>query len=218
LISLVGLTGLTGLTGLVGFVGLADNTFFNMENTMKKKAFCILVLLLFAVSSAVALAKESTYHIGPGDVLEISVWKDASLSRQLIVPPDGVISFPLIGDIDVTNLSVPDLRKAVTQKLSEFVPDATVTVVLLQINSLRGYVIGKVNKPGEFPINMETNVMQILAMAGGMAEFASESKILILRYDSGKTLKIPFSYKEVKNGKNLEQNIILRHGDVVVVP
>ena len=185
---------------------------------MKNKALAILVIWLLAVSCAVALAKESTYHIGPGDVLEISVWKDESLSRQLVVPPDGVISFPLIGDIDVTNLTVPDLRKTVTQKLSEFVPDATVTVMLLQINSLRGYVIGKVNKPGEFPINMETNVMQILSMGGGMGEFASDTKILILRQEGGKTIKIPFNYKQVKKGENLEQNIILRRGDVVVVP
>ena len=134
-----------------------------MENPMKKKALGILVIWLLALPYGVCIAKESTYHIGPGDVLEISVWKDESLSRQLVVPPDGVISFPLIGDIDVTNLTVPDLRKTVAQKLSEYVPDATVTVVLLQINSLRGYVIGKVNRPGEFPINMETNVMQILS-------------------------------------------------------
>ena len=116
------------------------------------------------------------------------------------------------------NLTVPDLRKAVAQKLSEYVPDATVTVVLLQINSLRGYVIGKVNRPGEFPINMETNVMQILSIAGGLAEFASDTKILILRQEKGETIKIPFNYKHVEKGQNLEQNIILRRGDVVVVP
>ena len=185
---------------------------------MKKKVLGIFVVWLLALPYGVCIAKESTYHIGPGDVLEISVWKDESLSRQMVVPPDGVISFPLIGDIDVSNLTVPDLRKAVEQKLSEYVPDATVTVMLLQINSLKGYVIGKVNRPGEFPINMETNVMQILSMAGGLAEFASDTKILILRQEKGETIKIPFNYKHVEKGKDLEQNILLRRGDVVVVP
>ena len=160
---------------------------------MEKKFFYILMVLLLVVMNAVALAGEGKYHIGPGDTLEISVWKDESLSRKVIVPPDGVISFPLIGNIDVTNLTVRDLRTAVTKKLSEYVPDATVTVILLQMDSLRAYVIGKVNKPGEFPITMETNVMQILSMAGGMAEFAADTKILILRQEGGKTIKIPFN-------------------------
>jgi polysaccharide export outer membrane protein len=185
---------------------------------MKKKIFYVLVLLLLVVANDAALAKEAGYFIGPGDTLEISVWKDESLSRQVIVPPDGVISFPLIGDIDVTNLTVKDLREVVKRKLSEYVPDATVTVIILQFNSLRAYVIGKVNKPGEFPITMETNVMQILSMAGGLNPFASKNKIVILRRKNTETVKIPFNYKDVLKGENLEQNILLQRGDVVVVP
>jgi polysaccharide export outer membrane protein len=136
----------------------------------------------------------------------------------VVVPPDRVISFPLIGDIDVTNLNVTKLRAVVAKKLSEFVPDATVTVMLLTINSLKAYVIGKVNKPGEFPITMETNVMQILSMAGGLNPYASQGNIHILRQKNNETKEIPFNYKEVLKGKNLEQNIILQRGDVVVVP
>ncbi len=185
---------------------------------MKKKISYVLVLLLLVVANDAALAKEATYFIGPGDTLEISVWKDESLSRQVIVPPDGVISFPLIGDIDVANLTVKDLREVVKRKLSEYVPDATVTVIILQFNSLRAYVIGKVNKPGEFPITMETNVMQILSMAGGLNPFASKNKILILRRKNTETVKTPFNYEEVLKGENLEQNILLQRGDVVVVP
>ena len=185
---------------------------------MRKRSFFILVFISVAVSSVVALAGESTYPIGPGDLLEISVWKDESLSRQVVVPPDGVVSFPLIGDTDVTNLTVTALRKTVTKKLSEYVPDATVTVMLLQMNSMRAYVIGKVNKPGEFPITMDTNVMQILSMAGGLNPFASGGAILILRQEDNKTVKIPFNYMEVEYGENLEQNIVLQRGDVVVVP
>jgi polysaccharide export outer membrane protein len=164
------------------------------------------------------LAADKSFHIGPGDVLEISVWKDPELSRQLTVPPDGIISFPLIDSIKVTNMTVADLKQKVTQKISEFVPEATVTVLLLEINSLKAYVIGKVNKPGEFPIDMETSVMQLLAKAEGLNPFASQGNIQILRQEDNKIIKIPFDYGQVEKGKNLEQNIILKSGDVIVVP
>ena len=158
------------------------------------------------------------YEIAPGDTLEISVWKDESLTRQLIVPPDGIISFPLVKDIDVNSLSVTELREILTEKLSLYVPDSTVTVMLLGANSLSAFVIGKVNKPGQFPIEMGTNVMQILAMAGGLNPFASQKDIIILRKQGDRITRIPFNYKEVKKGENLEQCIRLRQGDVVVVP
>jgi len=158
------------------------------------------------------------YEIGAGDTLEISVWRDESLSRQVIVPPDRVISFPLIGDIDVTNLTVRDLRNEITKKLSDYVPDATVTVLILGFDSLRAYVIGKVNNPGVFPITLGTDVMQVLAMAGGLNPFAAAGKIHILRREGGENVKIPFDYKEVLKGENLKQNIMLQRGDVVVVP
>lgn len=169
-------------------------------------------------SSQVSAIGENTYQIGPGDALEISVWKDESLSKEILVPPDGIISYPLIGEIDVTRLTVPELRDSVMKKLGEYVPDVTVTVMLLRANSLTAYVIGKVNKPGQFPINMDTNVMQILAMAGGLNPYAVPGKILVLRHQEGKTLALPFDYNEVKKGEGLEQNILLERGDVVVVP
>ena len=169
---------------------------------MKKKVFFGSVFLLLVVANAVALAAETSYQIGPGDVLEISVWKDESLSRQLVVPPDGVISFPLIGDLNVKYMTVTDVRKAITKKLSEYVPDATVTVMLLNLNSLRAYVIGKVHKPGQFTITMETTVMQILSMAGGINPFAAGSKILILRQINNKTVKIPFNHNQAMKGKS----------------
>jgi len=184
-----------------------------------KKTFWYLLLIVGILNIVgLALAAEKAYTIGPGDVLEISVWKDESLSRQLIVPPDGVISFPLINDITVNNLSVSALRQEISQRLNDYVPDATVTVMLVKINSLQGYVIGKVNRPGQFPINLETTVMQILAMAGGLNPFAATGKIFIIRQQSGKSIKIPFDYTAVEKGKNLEQNIALKRGDVVVVP
>lgn len=178
----------------------------------------ILSLVILIMDYGVALAVENSYKIGPGDVIEISVWKDESLSRQLVVPPDGVIAFPLIGDIDVTELTVAETREIVSKRLKEYVTDAEVTVMLLNASSLIAYVVGKVNKPGQFPINMETNVMQILAMAGDLNEFASAGNILIIRQQDGIVKKIPFDYDDVKKGKKLEQNIFLKRGDVVVVP
>jgi polysaccharide export outer membrane protein len=185
---------------------------------VKKKVFFGSVFLLLVIANAVALAAESTYQIGPGDVLEISVWKDESLTRQLVVPPDGIMSFPLIGDLDVKYMTVTDVRKAITKKLSEYVPDATVSVILLNLNSLQAYVIGKVHKPGQYAITMETSVMQILSMAGGINPFADGNKILILRQINNKTVKIPFNHDQVMKGENLQQNILIQRGDVVVVP
>jgi polysaccharide export outer membrane protein len=170
------------------------------------------------MAHAEAFAQEKAYHIGPGDILEISVWKDPELSRQIVVPPDGIISFPLISKINTKNLTVGALKKIVTERLSEYIPDATVTVMLVEINSLKAYVIGKVNNAGEFPIDMETNVMQILAKAGGLTPFASKGNINILRQKEGTISKMPFNYGEVEKGRNLEQNIILKAGDVIVVP
>lgn len=176
------------------------------------------ILIQFFLFSLALAADESKYIIGPGDVLEISVWKDESLSRTVVVPPDGIISFTLIGDIDTSGMTVTDIRNIVTEKIKEYVPDAFVSVILVEINSLEAYVIGKVNKPGTYSILLDTNVMQLLSMAGGVNPFASESNIQVLRRVNNVTVKIPFDYKEVLKGENLKQNIVLQRGDVVVVP
>lgn len=185
---------------------------------MSKTAIYLLFFLFLVFSGMPVMAQESSYVLGPGDALEISVWQDEALAKQLIVPPDGIISFSLIGDIDVTELTVSGLRKVITKRLSEYVPDPTVTVMLIGANSLTAYVLGKVLSPGRFPITLDTNVMQILALAGGLNPYASPGKIIILRRQDGKDKKIPFDYNQVKKGKGLEQNIILERGDVVVVP
>lgn len=186
---------------------------------MKKLLYIIIVLsLMFVGLNGVVFAQDSFYIIGPGDKVEISVWEDQSLTRIVIIPPDRSLSFPLIGNVDVTNMTVADLRGVLKKEISEYVPDATVTVMILEFNSLKAFVIGKVKKPGVFPISMDTTVMQILSMAGGLNAFASEGGIFLLRQKDNGEVKIPFDYKQVMKGKNLEQNIILKRGDVVVVP
>jgi polysaccharide biosynthesis/export protein len=185
---------------------------------LKRHLYWNIICLLFLFIACDAMAAELVYTIGPSDELEISVWRDETLSRQVTVPPDGVISFPLIGDINVIGLTVADLRKVMTKKLSEYVPDATVTVILKAFNSLRAFVIGKVKQSGMYPITLDTTVMQILAMAGGLNAYASEDKIHIIRQIKGSSIKIPFSYSDVLKGRNLSQNITLQRGDVVVVP
>lgn len=186
-----------------------------MKNRIK---VCVLILLLIGVVCGQAMAQGVSYLIGPGDVVEISVWKDESLSRTVVVPPDGVVSFPLIGNVNTAFMTVDTLRKKVSDLLSAYVPDATVTVILKELNSLKAYVIGKVKQPGQYPISLDTTVMQVLSMAGGLTPYASENTIHILRRKKNITIKIPFNYSQVLKGNNLGQNIILQRGDVVVVP
>jgi len=191
-----------------------------MKRTGTPVILCLLCLLLAVIpgEAFAQSAQSSSYRIGAGDALEISVWKDQSLTREIVVPPDGVITFPLIQEVKVSDLTVAELRDIVTKKISAYVPDANVTVILLRTPSMTASVVGKVNKPGQFPITQETDVMQILAMAGDLNPFAAGGRILILRKENGKDIKIPFDFNEVKKGENLQQNIFLKRGDVVVVP
>jgi polysaccharide export outer membrane protein len=182
---------------------------------MQKSLFFIFAIIVFFVPFGL---NAEPYHVGPGDVLEVSVWRDENLSRQLVVTPDSILSYPLIGDVNVANMSVSEIRKVITAKLAEYIPDASVTVILKEINSLKVYVIGQVKNPGEFPISQETRVMQALAMAQGLTPFAAERDIRILRYTNKSTQKIGFDYKQVLKGNNLEQDIVLKRGDVIIVP
>lgn len=186
--------------------------------TMKRNRMVGAAALVLLSWAAAWSAGPESYKLGPGDVLEVSVWGQESLKRELVVPPDGMISFPLIRDVPVNGATVSQLRQAVTEKLLPFVPEATVTVMLLASKSLTAYVLGKVNRAGQFPTNLDSTVTQVLAMAGGFTPYASPSKIFVLRQADGKTVKIPFDYNQVVNGQSAEQDIVLQRGDVVVVP
>lgn len=169
-----------------------------------------------------AEAQESSggaYAVQPGDVLEISVWREEDLQREVLVRPDGRFSFPLAGDIVATGKSVDELRQEIASRLQRFIPDLVVTVTVVQINGNKVYVIGQVNNPGEFIVNPRVDVMQALSMAGGTTAFAALNDIVILRRDrNGQQRSISFAYKDVERGRSLDQNILLESGDVVVVP
>jgi len=158
------------------------------------------------------------YQIGPEDVLEISVWKEEGLKKEVLVRPDGGITFPLAGDMQAAGKTARQLQQEITQRLEKFMSDPVVSVAVLKIVSNKIYVIGRVNKPGEFPAGRYVDVLQALSMAGGLTPFASENGIKVLRKENGKDLVLRFRYSEVKAGENLDQNITLKGGDVVVVP
>jgi polysaccharide export outer membrane protein len=160
----------------------------------------------------------STYRVGPEDVLEIAVWHEDALKKEALVRPDGGISYPLIGEVQAAGKTVLEIREEIAKRLEKFIPDAVVSVTVLKIGSQHVYVIGKVNKPGEFPVGRYVDVLQALSMAGGLTPFADSSNIRIMRREGERQAVLPFEYDRVVRGQKLEENIQLRAGDVVVVP
>lgn len=158
------------------------------------------------------------YLIGPGDILEISVWKEEALTKQVVVLPDGKISFPLIGEVQAAGRPLADLKKELAAKLARYAPKEEVNLEVKQVNSMLIYVIGRVNQPGRFALNTNVSVLQALSIAGGLNAFAKRNQIKIFRQEAGGTQILPFSYDEVTEGEKLRQNVILKRGDVVVVP
>ena len=165
---------------------------------------------------AVTIAE--AYEIQPGDVLEVSVWKEEALLKQVLVRPDGGISFPLAGNIVAAGKSVEELQSLITEKLTKYIPDPVVTVSTQQLSGNKVYVIGKVQRPGEFVANRYMDVVQALSVAGGMTPYAAANKIKVLRRENGQLTAIPFRYGDIEKGEDLEQNIMLQSGDVVLVP
>jgi polysaccharide export outer membrane protein len=161
----------------------------------------------------------SAYTVQPGDLLEVNVWKEEGLLQEVLVRPDGGMSFPLVGDFKAKGLSLEKIQEIIVERLSKYISDPVVSVSARQLMGHKIFVIGKVNKPDQFHVNRYVDVMQALSIAGGMTPFASVNNILILRRDdNGKEKAIKFRYGDVEDGDDLEQNIILQSGDVVVVP
>ena len=179
----------------------------------------LIVALAFSSAGAGVHAQEANgthYVIGPEDVLSIVFWRDKDMTTQVRVRPDGKISLPLLDEVQAAGLTPADLRAHLIEESKRFFGNPTVTVVVEQINSRKVFITGQVVKPGPYTIAVPTTVLQLIAMAGGLKDFADSKNIVIVRRESGRTFSYPFDYKNIR--RNLAQNIELRSGDTVVVP
>ena len=158
------------------------------------------------------------YTIGADDVLIVIFWQDKEMSGEVTVRPDGKITLPLINDVQAAGLAPTQLRDSIEEAAAKFLREPNATVVVKQINSRKVYITGQVTRPGSYSLTVPTTVLQLIAMAGGLAEYADKEKVVVLRTENGKLASYRFNYKEVAQQKNLNQNILLQIGDTVLVP
>ena len=180
----------------------------------------VLILSLVLASISAAFAADSTYRLKAGDTLEILVWQEEGMERQVIVAPDGSISFPLAGHLKVRGRTPSQVERALTARLKKFITDPLVTVTVREVieREFDVYVLGQVKAAGKFTTDKPTTVMQALSMSGGLSEFAALRRIKVLRKTRSGEISMEFNYSDVQSGRDLSTNIYLRSGDVVVVP
>jgi polysaccharide biosynthesis/export protein len=171
-----------------------------------------------AAKTAPVSAAVESYTVGSGDVLHVDVWQEQEVSQIAVVRPDGNISLPLINEVKVSGLTPLQIQDLISQKLKSFVNDPKVTVTVAEIHSKRAFITGEVTRPGEYSLNTQITVLQLIAQAGGFTAFAKTERVVVLRMANGTEQRLKFRYKEVVHGKNVEQNITLQPGDTVVVP
>ncbi len=163
-------------------------------------------------------AASDEYRIGPEDVLQIFVWKNETLSRSVTVRPDGKISFPLLDDVQAAGQTTRELRDFLTKKLADFMAAPEVSVIVTDVRSIKVSVIGEIPKPGRYELKSRTTVLDILALAGGFSQFASRTRIVILRPDGDKMRRILLNYNKVISVGGEQANVYLQPGDIVIVP
>lgn len=179
---------------------------------------CLAVLSQNPSAAAQIIGAEPAYLLGPEDVLKVAVWKDEQLTQEMVVRPDGMITFPLIGEVIAAGRTAEDVRGEIAKRLTKYLPNPNVTVTVLKVLSYRIYVLGRVNKPGEYQAGHHTDVLQALSLAGGLTPYAAENDIKIIRRTGVDEQVFPFRYADAQKGKDLKQNILLHRGDVVMVP
>lgn len=185
-----------------------------MSNLLKSILFCFAIFF-----QAQAIASDAgIYRINPGDVLQISIWKEEELQREVRVLPDGSISFPLAGTLSVAGKSVTTIQSELTQKMVAYIADPVVNVSIKDVAGNVVYVIGQVKTPGQFIMYQPMDMMQILSLAGGLTTFAKANDIIILRQSKNGSEAIEFEYGELEDGEELDKNHLLKSGDVIVVP
>lgn len=187
-------------------------------------AYLLASFLLFGLSglgvSAQAISSGPTgeYLLGPEDQLDISIWKEVDLNKRVIVRPDGRISFPLVGELQVAGRSVSDIQNDITKRVRKYIPEALASVSVAAVASYRIYVLGEVKTPGQYVLGTYVDVIKAITLAEGLTPYAEQKDIKIIRRSGGKEQVFHFNYEDTKKGKNLKQNIVLESGDVVVVP
>jgi polysaccharide biosynthesis/export protein len=187
---------------------------------MFRNIFFLLSSLTLLINTGAAGAADAPdiYRLHQGDRVLISVWREDTLHREVVVLPDGSVTFPLIGRVEVEGLSTPDVEQLVTLKLKKYIPEPIVTVVIVGIDGNRAFVMGKVVHPGSLILNGPTTVLQAISIVGGFDRFADESSIKVIRATSGDQEIVPVNYKDIISGKNISTNIQLKAGDTLVVP
>jgi len=167
-------------------------------------------------ASAVDMSKE--YLIGPEDVLDITVWKNCpDLCRTVPVRPDGKMSLPLVNDVQAAGLTPMDLRQHLTEQLAEYLPSPEVSVIVREVHNFKVAVVGSVKMPGDYEIKSQATVLELIARAQGLTEFANRDKVVVLRQNGTKTERIKFNYRKVAEGDD-QDNFYVRAGDIIVVP
>ncbi len=173
----------------------------------------IMVVLFSNVTNA-----EERYLLNAGDVLEISVWNEDALQKQVVVLPDGMVSFPLAGELVAQGKTVAELQTALKQNLTEYLAEPVVTVSVINVNGNTVHILGKVLTPGNFVMNQPLDAMQALSLAGGLTAYAKENSIIVLRRNGESQQVLPVRFADIKKGQALATNIMLKSGDVIVVP
>jgi polysaccharide biosynthesis/export protein len=163
------------------------------------------------------VAAPPAYVIGPEDVLDIQFWREKEISGEVVVRPDGKITTPLLNDIQAAGLTPDQLRARLNEEAAKYLEAPSATVIVKQINSRKAFITGEVEKPGPYPVVAATTVLQLIALAGGLKEYADRGSIVVLRTENGRQTRLPFDYDKVIAGKALYQNVELRPGDTVVV-
>ena len=197
-----------------------------MKNTVSCFLLLMSALIICTISSCGGkqIIEESIpppsikYVIGPEDILRIDVWEEPKLSLSVPVRTDGKISVTLLNDVQASGLTPLELRNQLTEQLSQYIKNPTVSVVVEQVNSLKIFVVGEVRRPGVYDVKREVNILQAISMAGGFTEWAKKRNIKIFRKFTGGEKIIPINYNKIASGNHPELNIPLQPGDTIVVP
>ncbi|HPI93875.1 MAG TPA: polysaccharide biosynthesis/export family protein [Deltaproteobacteria bacterium] len=180
---------------------------------MKRHVVCLFLFVFLPVG---VMALESTYQIGASDLLEISVWGEQNLSRQVTVRSDGFISLPLVGDVEAVGKTPPQLKADLESRLSKFIKDPRCAIIVLEPRSKRYFVQGQVTRPGQYTLDQELMLTQVIPIAGGFTEFADESNVVILRGEGDKKIRMEIDYSRIVKGK--AEDVPIKPGDTIIVP